>query len=123
MDNPNTFVVDDFTALTLGILVYFIGANLTQRFRILREWSIPEPVSGGLLAALIALAVVAFTGKEIQYQLDARDVLGAGEVAHAVGAVFLVAGEQNPDILWTHFAQYGQGRGDGSFGIGAAQAV
>ena len=75
MDNPNTFVVDDFTALTLGILVYFIGANLTQRFRILREWSIPEPVSGGLLAALIALAVVAFTGKEIQYQLDARDVL------------------------------------------------
>ncbi|WP_328809219.1 sodium/glutamate symporter [Roseibium aggregatum] len=69
------FVVDGFGAFTLGIVVYFLGARLTRKFPILQRYSIPEPVSGGLLAAIVALAVVVFTGREISYDLTARDFL------------------------------------------------
>jgi ESS family glutamate:Na+ symporter len=61
--------------VTLGILVLFVGKALNQRLRLLREFTIPEPVSGGLLVAvLIALLHGAF-GVEINFSLRARDVL------------------------------------------------
>ena len=56
--------VHAFIALTLGIVVYFLGERLTSQFSILRTYSIPEPVSGGLLAALLFLGVVILTGRE-----------------------------------------------------------
>lgn len=64
-----------FLALTLGVVVYFLGAALTRRLSLLRAYSIPEPVSGGLLAALIALGVFLVDGREVVYDLAARDVL------------------------------------------------
>ncbi|MTH96885.1 sodium/glutamate symporter [Roseibium sp. RKSG952] len=67
--------IDTFESLTLGIIVYFVGYYASQRFRFLRNYSIPEPVSGGLLAALLVLAVVLVTGREIAFNLLARDVL------------------------------------------------
>ena len=67
--------VQSFLTVTLGILVLFVGKALNQRLRLLREFTIPEPVSGGLLVAvLIALLRVAF-GVEINFSLRARDVL------------------------------------------------
>ncbi len=36
---------------------------------VLPRHSIPEPVSGGLIAAVLALAVVLFTGREFSYDL------------------------------------------------------
>lgn len=70
-----TIEIDPFVALTLGIVVYFLGERLTHRFPILGAYSIPEPVSGGLLAALLALGVVVLTGREIVFDLAARDLL------------------------------------------------
>ena len=67
--------IEAFGAFTLGIIVYFLGARLTARHPILQRYSIPEPVSGGLFAALIALGVVMLTGREIEYDLAARDFL------------------------------------------------
>ncbi|MEM6890649.1 MAG: sodium/glutamate symporter [Pseudomonadota bacterium] len=67
--------VHGFLAATLGIIVYFLGVRLTESFSVLREFSIPEPVSGGLLAALLTLALVVATGREVIYDLSARDVL------------------------------------------------
>ncbi|WP_170462274.1 sodium/glutamate symporter [Ruegeria arenilitoris] len=67
--------VHSFIAMTLGIVVYFLGAQLSDRFPILRKYSIPEPVSGGLLAAILTLVVVTATGREVIYDLDARDSL------------------------------------------------
>jgi glutamate:Na+ symporter, ESS family len=72
---PAPIAVSAFAALTLGIIAYFLGAGLTQRFRILSAYSIPEPVSGGLVAALAALVVVLVTGRAIYYDLAARDAL------------------------------------------------
>ena len=68
-------MVSAFGALTFGIIAYFAGAGLTRRFRLLSAYSIPEPVSGGLFAAIAALLVVTITGRSVQYDLAARDVL------------------------------------------------
>lgn len=38
--------VRSFLTVTLGILVLFLGKALNKRFAILREFTIPEPVSG-----------------------------------------------------------------------------
>lgn len=64
-----------FGAFTLGILVYFLGARMTRMRPVLQKYSIPEPVSGGLVAALIALGIVYVTGREISYDLSVRDLL------------------------------------------------
>ena len=67
--------VQSFLTVTLGILVLFVGKALNQRVRLLREFTIPEPVSGGLLVAVL-IAVLHFVfGMEINFSLRARDVL------------------------------------------------
>ena len=68
-------MIDSFAAFTLGIIVYFVGARLPNRFSILSAYSIPEPVSGGLAAAFCALLVVVATGRTIEYDLSVRDFL------------------------------------------------
>lgn len=67
--------VDDFLTYTVGIVVYFIGMKITSRSTILRSYNIPEPVTGGIVAAFAALAIYIGTGAELQYQLDTRDKL------------------------------------------------
>ena len=39
----------NFLAITIGILVLFIGKRLNDVIPVLRNFSIPEPVTGGLL--------------------------------------------------------------------------
>ena len=43
--------VRPFLAITAGIVVLFVGKALNGRFGPLREYNIPEPVTGGLLVA------------------------------------------------------------------------
>lgn len=73
MDAP--IPVGPFIAFTLGMVVYFIGAGITRNVAALRAWSIPEPVTGGVLAALAVWAFVAVAGRELAFDLYARDVL------------------------------------------------
>jgi len=40
--------VQTFLAITLGIIVLFAGKRLNNAIGVLREISIPEPVTGGL---------------------------------------------------------------------------
>jgi ESS family glutamate:Na+ symporter len=64
-----------FLAVTLGIVVFFVGKRLNDAVGFLREFSIPEPVTGGLLfSVLIAILYVA-TGVTVSFALGARDVL------------------------------------------------
>lgn len=67
--------IDGFTAFTIAIIVYFAGVHLTTRIAFLRTYSIPEPVSGGIAAALIAWGVVAITGRAVEFDLAVRDLL------------------------------------------------
>ena len=71
----DAYIIDDFITYTIGILVFFIGFNLNKRVALLRNYNIPEPVSGGLLAALVILFIYLLTGTEISYELDSRDKL------------------------------------------------
>ena len=67
--------VPGFLTITIGMIVFFTGAFLTRRVAFLRDYSIPEPVSGGLFAALAAWAIYAWFDVEITYELEARDIL------------------------------------------------
>ncbi len=42
-----------FMAVTMGIIVLFVGKRINDGVAILREFSIPEPVTGGLLFSII----------------------------------------------------------------------
>ncbi|MFC3615302.1 sodium/glutamate symporter [Lutimaribacter marinistellae] len=68
-------VVDSFAAFTPGVVVYFLGARMTKRYPVFQRYSIPEPVSGGLIAALVHLFIVCISVRAIQYDLAVRDFL------------------------------------------------
>lgn len=67
--------ISPFIALTVGFVVFFIGRHLTHKIAFLREYNIPEPVSGGLAVALLTWTVYAFLSREISFDLSARDAL------------------------------------------------
>jgi ESS family glutamate:Na+ symporter len=68
-------LVRPFFAVTLGIIVLFVGKRLNDAIGILREFSIPEPVTGGLLFSILIGLVYATTGVEVEFQLVGRDFL------------------------------------------------
>jgi ESS family glutamate:Na+ symporter len=61
--------------LIIAILVLFLGKYLTGRISPLREYNIPEPVSGGLIASLVFGAIYLFFDVEFQFALGLRDTL------------------------------------------------
>ena len=67
--------VRPFLAVTAGIVVLFIGKALNRRLAPLREYNIPEPVTGGLLFALAFWLVYVVSGYKVTFELTARDVL------------------------------------------------
>ena len=71
----NLVELDSFVAYTIGIIVYFVGLRMTGRIEFLRSYNIPEPVTGGILASLVALLVFAVFDIEVKYDLHIRDVL------------------------------------------------
>ncbi|MBY6002750.1 sodium/glutamate symporter [Salipiger bermudensis] len=68
-------IVPAFLSATIGMLVYFIGVRLTEKIAFLRDFNIPEPVSGGLAVSLLTLLHHLFTGTEIDFDLSGRDYL------------------------------------------------
>jgi len=64
-----------FLATTVGILVLFAGKALNRRVGLLREYNIPEPVTGGLLFALVFWALYLTSGYRLVFDLQVRDVL------------------------------------------------
>ncbi|WP_127088660.1 sodium/glutamate symporter [Aquabacter cavernae] len=67
--------VPGLITFTIAILVFFVGTGLNRAIPKLREWNIPEAVTGGLLAALVTLAAFRFSGIEVVFDLNARDML------------------------------------------------
>ena len=67
--------VRPFLAVTVGIVVLFLGKALNERFRLLREYNIPEPVTSGLLVAIALWLLQLTTGLRVTFDLNARDVL------------------------------------------------
>ncbi len=71
----STIQVPGLLSFTIAILVFFAGANLNRLIPVLTRWSIPEAVTGGLLAALVTLLAYEFFDIEISFELAARDML------------------------------------------------
>jgi ESS family glutamate:Na+ symporter len=71
----NLVELDSFVAYTIGIIVYFVGLRMTGRIEFLRSYNIPEPVTGGILASLVALLIFVVFDIEVKYDLHIRDVL------------------------------------------------
>jgi ESS family glutamate:Na+ symporter len=64
-----------FLSFTLGIVVLFVGKRVNDAVGFLREFSIPEPVTGGLIASLLIALLYLIGSIEISFDLAARDVL------------------------------------------------
>ncbi|MGR5321070.1 sodium/glutamate symporter [Vibrio alfacsensis] len=67
--------VESFLAVTLGIIVLFLGKRLTQTSNFLREFSIPEPVSGGILVSVLFTILHYVAQIDVQFNLATRDLL------------------------------------------------
>jgi glutamate:Na+ symporter, ESS family len=67
--------LDDHHTLILAILVLFLGRWVNGRIHWLREYGIPEPVTGGLIASAVLTILVLATGADIKFDLSARDTL------------------------------------------------
>ncbi|MEM8693974.1 MAG: sodium/glutamate symporter [Pseudomonadota bacterium] len=68
-------IVPAFVAVTLGMIVFFLGAFLTRSVAFLRDYNIPEPVSGGIAVALMTWGFFQLTGQQIVFDLSVRDYL------------------------------------------------
>lgn len=69
------FEANNFLTFTISIIVFFVGAKLNRRIDLLRKYNIPEPVTGGLLAALFSLFLYLSFDTQIRFDLAIRDIL------------------------------------------------
>ncbi len=67
--------ISAFLSVTLGIVVLFVGKRVNNLVRFLSEFSIPEPVTGGLIFSVLIALLYVVTGIEIEFELSARDFL------------------------------------------------
>ena len=61
--------------LIAAILVLFLGRYLNKKIKVFRDYNIPEPVTGGLLASLTVGLLYWLTGLEISFDMANRDML------------------------------------------------
>lgn len=67
--------IESFLTVTIGIMVLFVGKRLNERIAFLRNFSIPEPVTGGLLFSILFALVYVVSGHAVEFELRARDIL------------------------------------------------
>ncbi|WP_083100889.1 sodium/glutamate symporter [Pseudophaeobacter leonis] len=70
----NTIIIPGFISVTMGFAVFLLGARLNSKLLILRRFNIPEPVSGGLIAAVLVMLAYKTTGLQISFEMEGRDL-------------------------------------------------
>ena len=58
-----------------AIVVLYLGRFLTSKIRLLKNFNIPEAVSGGLLCSTLVAIYYSLTEQQIQFDLSLRDIL------------------------------------------------
>ncbi|CDH20755.1 glutamate transport protein (GltS family) [Xenorhabdus bovienii str. kraussei Quebec] len=69
------YQMDIYGTLVAATLVLLLGRKLVQSIPFLEKYTIPEPVAGGLLVAVVLLAVKQSTDWEISFDLSLKDPL------------------------------------------------
>lgn len=67
--------VSPFLSFTIAVLLLIVGKILTMNIAVLRKYSIPEPVVGGILCASLVALAYWIAGWRIQFELGMRDYL------------------------------------------------
>lgn len=65
----------DFMAITFGLVVYLVGESINNRVAPLRWFNIPDPVTGGLLFALLTWGLYVAGVAEVGFDTHTRDIL------------------------------------------------
>lgn len=65
----------DFMAVTIGLVTYLLGEAINDRVPLLRRFSIPDAVTGGLLVALLFFALHETGVATVSFDTHARDLL------------------------------------------------
>ena len=68
-------VLDGRQTIVLAILVLFLGKLLTSRIAFLRNYNIPEPVTGGLIASIVFGLIYGIFDLQFEFALDVRNEL------------------------------------------------
>lgn len=63
------------TTLIFAILALFLGRFLNDKIRFFRDYNIPEPVTGGLLASLLVGLLYWLADVEINFHMENRNML------------------------------------------------
>jgi ESS family glutamate:Na+ symporter len=71
----NTLHLRSFLTFTLGIIVLLLGKVINDRVKFLKDFSIPEPVTGGLLFTILFNLAFVATGITTTFDMAARDFL------------------------------------------------
>lgn len=67
--------LDSWQTVMVAIVVLFLGRSLNRKFSFLNRYNIPEPVSSGVIIAVLITMYFSVTGKVISFDLFLRDVL------------------------------------------------
>jgi len=70
-----TLVLDGRQTIVLAIFVLFFGKFLTSKVPFLRNYNIPEPVSGGLIASIVFGLIYGIFDLQFEFELNVRDDL------------------------------------------------
>lgn len=70
-----TLDVDVFTTTTVAMCVFFLGYAVIKRSAVLRDYSIPEPVVGGFLFAIMIALIHYAADVTIVFDSSRRDIL------------------------------------------------
>ena len=66
--------ISAFASFNLAIVLLFIGKDVTQRVALLRRYSIPEAVIGGVLCIAVVTALYFGAGVAVEFELGVRDI-------------------------------------------------
>lgn len=69
------FELDTLSTLVAATLVLLLGRKLVQSVSLLKKYTIPEPVAGGLLVAVALLVLKKSVGWEVNFDMTLRDPL------------------------------------------------
>ena len=67
--------LDPRQTLIVAILVLYLGRYINDRVNLLRDYNIPEPVTGGLLASILFGLIYGFADIEVNFDMANRDML------------------------------------------------